>query len=208
MKAHFNLIWQLTAALGLMVLAGCSVVPEPQADLTRYYVLGDTVAESGTSKTSSGLVIGLSNVQLPAYLDKGAVVVRRAGNELVYNDYARWAEPLADGLGRIVRGQLLASPRVSRVFTEGFPFDQKRDCDVTISIERCEGVDLGGQFVARFVATIEITSTKTGGGVLGRKVFAAPETAWDGRDYGALVQMLGQAAASLGDEVVATLPEK
>ena len=208
MNASFTKLWQMTAALGLLGSFGCSVVPEPQADLTRYYVLGDTVTVSESTPMGSGLVVGLTKVELPTYLDKGAVVVRHAENELVYNDYARWAEPLADSLGRIMQGRLMASSRVTRVFTEGFPFDKKRDCDVSVGIQRCEGIDLDGRFVARFVATIEITSTGSNGAVLVRKVFAAPETEWDGRDYGALVQRLTQAASSLGDEVVAALPPK
>jgi uncharacterized protein len=205
MKAYFKQIWQLSAVLGFVVLAGCSVVPEPQADLTRYYVLGDTVAVSETAEIGSGLVVGLRKVELPAYLDKGTVVVRHAENELVYNDYARWAEPLTDGLSRVVRGRLLASPRIARVFTEGFPFDQPRDCDVSITIQRCEGMDIAGDRSAKFSAVIEITATNPMGRVISRKIFTAPATQWDGRDYGALVQMLSQAVAALGDEVVAAL---
>lgn len=191
--------------MGMAALAGCSVVPEPQADLTRYYVLAEPVAEVASVPAVEGLKVGLLKVQIPPYLDKGVVVVREGENELVYNDYARWAEPLADSMTRMLRGRLLASPQVARVFTEGFPFDQKRDYDVAVHIQRCEGAQIGGRFVARFVATIEITSPEANARVIARKVFAAPETEWDGRDYGALVEALTQAASSLGDEVAKAL---
>lgn len=204
MKTRFAAHWILLA--GLLALAGCSVVPEPQADLTRYYVLAGSPVSA--TPTENGLKLGLKKIILPPYLEKGSIVIRRGENELTYNDYARWAEPLEDGVARLVRNHLLANPRVGRVFTEGFPFDQDRDFDVAITINRCEGVSQGGLTVARFAAVVEITAPSAEGKLVSRRTVGPLEVAWDGRDYGALVQALSKAVGSLGDEILAALPAR
>lgn len=206
MKTRFAAQWMLLA--GLLGLAGCSVVPEPQADMTRYYVLAGSPAATMATPAENGITLGLKKITLPPYLEKGSIVIRRGDNELTYNDYARWAEPLEDGVARLVRNHLLASPRVSRVFSEGFPFDQERDFDVAITINRCEGVRQGGLTAARFAAVVEITAPSADGNLVARRTFGPVEVSWDGRDYGALVQALSNAVGSLGDEILASLPAK
>jgi uncharacterized lipoprotein YmbA len=204
MKTRSAAFWMLAGLLGF---AGCSVVPEPQADRTRYFVLSEPTAIPATP-VANPLVLGLKHVTLPAYLDKGSIVVRRRGNEIAYNDLARWAEPLGAGLERLVRNHLLASPKVGRVLGEGFPFDQKRDYDIAITIGRCEGVRAGGNETARFAATVEITAPGDNGRVVARRSFGPVDTAWDGEDYGAVVEALSAAVGALGDDILAALPER
>lgn len=205
MKTRFAASWILLA--GLLGLAGCSIVPAPQADLTRYYVLTGAAAPAVSPAAGAGLRIGLKTITLPPYLQKGAIAVRRGENELAYNDAARWAEPLADNIADLVRGRLLADGRIARVFTEGFPFDQERDYDVAVSVNRCEGAQSSGAEVAQFSAVIEITAPADGR-LVTRRVFGPLETPWDGRDFSALVQALSSAVDALGDEIVAALPAK
>ena len=205
MKTRFAQ-WMLLA--GSLALAGCSVVPEPQADRTRFYVLSASQVAETAVFAQDGFTLGLKKITLPSYLAKGSIVIRQGAHELTYNDYARWAEPLEDGVARLVRNSLLASPRVNRVFTEGFPFDQERDYDVAIMIHRGEGVRQNDWTVARFAATVEITSPKADGKVVTRRMFGPVEVAWDGRDYGALVQAISDAVTAMGDEIVSMLPAR
>lgn len=204
MKTRFASCCLLLA--GLLTLVGCSVVPEPQADLTRYYALGGPVEP--VAPEGQGLIIGLYKVQLADYLDKGSIVVRRSSSELAYNDYARWAEPLSAGITRLVRGRLLASPRIGRVFAEGFPFDQKRDYDVKITINQCEGVRERGTSAGRFSAIVEVSRPGENGALVARYAVSPTDTDWDGRDYGALVDSLSRAIADLGDQIVTALPAR
>lgn len=193
----------------MVALAGCSIIPEPQTDPTHYFVLTGAGLDAGDLHAHEGqLVLGLKTVQLAPYLDKSCVVVRRGENQLVYNDYMRWAEPLADGITRVLRDRLLASPKVERVFAHPFPFNQRRDYDVAINVVRCEGVQEGGRSLARFAVMLEITTPGDNSTVVTRKVFAAPDRTWDGHDYAALVQMLSDDVNALSGEVVASLPEK
>lgn len=192
---------------GLMLLAGCSVIPEAQPDPTRFYVLTEKANVAGAVQTpADGLRIGLRPVALPAYLDKGALVVRQGEHEVDYRDYARWAEPLAAGIARVLAAQLLSDPAVARVQLHPFPFDQERDCDIAVSIVRCEGVTGDGPPRARFAARVEITTTGEEVHVLARRMFVAPDQPWDGTDHAALVQAFSAAVWGLGDEITAALP--
>ena len=112
-------------ALCLLVLAGCNVIPPPQADSTRYYTLASPALDTPVARPTSGtLRLGLKAVDVAPYLKKGDLVVRRGENELVYDDYARWAEPLETSIARAVRACLLADAKTGRVFAYPFPFDQ------------------------------------------------------------------------------------
>lgn len=214
MKATY--LWKSPRLAGWLLLgvllsaAGCSIVPEASSDPTRYYVLTGPGFRQGAAAERGSLRLGLKAVELSPYLRKGTLVVRKGSNELVYNDYARWAEPLEAGISRAMRAQLMASPVVGRVFVYPFPFDQERNYDIAVNVIRCEGVKgNGGDAVARFTAVVEITTAGEGGGqVVARKVFHAPDAAWDGKDYGALAEALSAGVGALCEDLVAALPEK
>ena len=100
MKTFPALSW--FAALGLsLAVAGCNLIPPPAPDPTRYYVLTSPEPEPAVTRVAQGSVrIGLRAVELAPYLRKGVLVVRHGENELVFDDFARWGEPLEAGIGR------------------------------------------------------------------------------------------------------------
>jgi uncharacterized lipoprotein YmbA len=199
-----------STVLCLLILAGCNIIPPPQADATRYFTLASPALDDPAAQPVHGtLRLGLKPVDVAPYLKKSVIVVRRGENELVYNEYARWAEPLDASIARAVRTRLLADAKIARVFAHPFPFDQERDFDVAIGVTRCEGVQLGAvTAVVRFVATVEITSAGTADEVVARKTFAIPDAVWDGKNYAALARALSDAVGALSQEVAAALPEK
>lgn len=195
-------------ALACLVGAGCSVLPAPPVDPTRYYVLnGPSLDAAGIGNHGGPVRVGLKAVDIAPYLRKPMIAVRRDANELVYDDYTRWAEPLEASVARIVQTRLLAAPGVGRVYVAPLSFDQHRDFDVAVSVVRCEGVS-GDRPVARFAALIEVTTGGDEPQVVVHKVFAAPDVPWDGRDYAALARALSQGIAALSEEIVAALPER
>lgn len=196
----------LAAAL-LALLAGCNLIPPPQADPTHYYVLnGPSLTDTGAA--GGKLRLGLRPLELAPYLRKGAIVVRLGGNELLYKDDARWGEPLEAGISRTLRAQLLTQPNVARVFTPPYPADQDRDYDIAVNVLHCEGAtDSAGKSSVKFSAMIEITSVKNPGLVVARRIFNAPDAAWDGRNYSALAESLSTAIAALSTETVSALPD-
>ena len=210
MKNSLSQKWILIAtAIIALAVSGCSVVPEASADLTRYYVLTNTQDDGqSTAVVDEGLKLGLKSVEVSRYLDKGSLVVLHGTNELVYNDYARWAEPISEGVGRIMRARLLDEPKVSRVFVDSFPFDQSRDYDISINVTHCEGAINGGAGEVRFAAVVEITTTGDDAQVIARTEFTAPLQSWGGRDYSELTQLLSESVALLCDNLAASLTER
>lgn len=195
-------------ALAGLGLAGCSVLPAPPADPTRYFVLtGPSLNDEGVRNFGGTLKVGLKAVDIAPYLRKPTIAVRRGTHEVIYDDYIRWAEPLETGVARIVQARLLAAPGIGRVYLAPLSFDQERDYDVALNLIRCEGVT-GGQTVARFAATVEVTTSGDNPQVVLRKVFQAPDVEWDGQDYAALARALSAGVAAMCEEIVAALPEK
>ncbi len=186
--------------LGLF-LAGCGgIIPPPQADPTRYFVL--TGPSPGPAATGGQLRVGLRTVELAAYLKSPDMIVRQGTNELMLQDYARWGEPLEAGIGRLLRDGLRTADRVGRVYPQPFPLEAERDCDVAVTVLRCEG---STDRTARFAATIEITRASDGR-LLARRTYVAPDARWDGRNFDQLAGLLSADVEGLGREIVAALP--
>lgn len=205
----------VSAVVAVLTLSGCSFLPKPAPDPTRHYVLtGPAPAVPNADAKQGALKVGLRSVQIAPYLDAKSMIVRRGDNEIDYRDYARWAEPLANGINRMLVARLHVSDRVGRVFPQPYPFDVARDVDVSVSVLRCEGRVLpDGRSVASFMCALEIVRVgdkpgAAGGEVLLRKVFEAPETEWPEGDYAALAAILSDDVAKLADTIIAALPSK
>jgi len=197
-------------ASAVLAWSGCSLLPAPKSDPTRYYVLtGQSLELAQPAKAEGGLVLGVKRIEIAAYLNGKDMVVRAAGNEIAYQSFARWAEPLTVSISRAISGRLASADKVARVYPQPFPFEVERDYDVAIRVFRCEGErKTDGATVASFSALVEVTEAKTGGAVVMRKVFVAPPVRWDGRDFGALAAALSEDVSALGAEVAAALPAK
>lgn len=207
---------RLIVAAGLsalvLSLAGCSLLPAPQTDPTRYYVLTAgslPEAETAEKAAESGLVLGLKRIEIVPYLNGKDMVVREGGNEIAYQSFARWAEPLTTSISRALTATLVHSEKVGRVYPQPFPFDVERDYDVSVRVLRCEGDRRSdGRTGARFSALVEVTEAKAGGTVVLRKEFIAPEGEWNGKDFGKLASALSESINALGTDLAAALPAK
>lgn len=197
-----NLLCVLLA--GALALGGCSIVPEPKADPTRHYVLA-TYAGDGERAAAAAIpagkpVIGLRTVELPAYLlARKSIAVRQGRNEIVYHEYARWAEPLEDGIQRIVSERLLSSGAISGIAL--LPGRAARSYDLIIRVLECEGAGSSVHFVAEY----ELSAP--GGAIIGgTRKFVAPAVAWDGKDFAALAKALGDAVTALAADIAKNVP--
>jgi hypothetical protein len=198
--------FRLLLLAGCLAAAGCdSILPPPQVDPTRYYVLSGG-GETGVPAAAGTLRLGLRTVDLAGYLQGRPMVVRHGANELLIEDFHRWAEPLGDGVARAVRARLQADPAVGTVALQPFAFDAERDYDVAISVLHCEGSTVGDRGFASFAAVFEIRVPGPAPRVVARRVFVAPDAAWDGRDFGQLASLLSNDVDALGNAIAAALP--
>ncbi len=77
--------------------------------------------------------LGIGPVTLPDYLDRLQVVTRGASSGLAVSDTERWAEPLHEGLARVLDRNLAALLDTQRIVR--FPWPAAAAPDVQVSVE-------------------------------------------------------------------------
>ena len=197
------------AVLFGLAVSACSVLPQAAADPTRYYVLnGPGPNESSGRIATQGVALAIRSLELPNYLrSTKSMVVRKGNNEVRYEEYARWAEPIEAGLTRALKERLAEAAGVRSVSTFPPMGGETRQFDVRIRVLRCEGGTSGaGRPVALFAVAYEFSKPEADGVVVLRKVFTAPEAAWDGNDFAELAQRLSDGVALLAAEIASNLP--
>lgn len=99
-------------------LPGCLGLGSGSAP-TRSYVLTALAPPAPQGAAPAGLGrLGVLPAQVPRYLDRPQLVTGPPGNEVVLEDLDRWAEPLAEGITRVLVVNLeshLAGVRVERL---------------------------------------------------------------------------------------------
>jgi len=118
-----------------VLLAGCSILPEPKPVHYRYLVLEAMTPMPGPPR-AAGTTVELRGVELPSYIDVDAVVTRVDANEIGFSHDELWGEPLATALPRI-----LALDLGSRLAADGVdlePAGSQADASIDVMIRRFE----------------------------------------------------------------------
>ena len=178
---------RLLSATALALLAGCNVLPTPQADTVRNFTLSSPAATTPVADA-----VNVRPVLLAGHLHGRAMAVRIAANEVIYLEDARWAEPLDEAITQLLRGRLA---------TVG------GGAVVNVTLQRCELVRSEDNSV-QLAATYSIAAAPGGAGAVRRGAFTATPRKWDGKDYGALVGLLRDAVGELGDALAAAVEKK
>lgn len=163
------------AGAALALLAGCSILPEPQADPVRYFTLTEPVAAAPAG------AVQVRPVQLAGHLRNRALAVRVGEHEVIYLEHARWAEPLDEAVTQVLRARLGA---------------ETGEATITVQIQRCELVRSEANAV-QVAATYEIR--RVGGGPVRSGAFTSSARTWDGRNPADLVAQLRAALGELAD---------
>jgi uncharacterized lipoprotein YmbA len=194
----------VTCLLICLALTSCSLLPEPQTDPTRFYVLATDAAR--TSPPANGPVVHLREVELASYLRTRPIIVRRGENEIEFREFAVWGEPLELGVARVLREELLARGAASAVVSSSVRRTAGgADLDLSVRVLACEGGP-GGTVAFRAVWELAKTESKTT--ALARGDFRAADLRWDGKNEASLVAQLSQAIAGLAAEISAALAAK
>lgn len=130
-------------ALLIALLASCGTTPQ-----STHYLLTATLDEIPTSQSPA---IGVGPIEIPEYLNRNTLVYRDGGNELRIDQQSRWAEPLEDGISRVVSLNLAGLLNTENVRTH--PWHPKRlpDYGVKIRVLRMDAMDLAAVLVAEWV---------------------------------------------------------
>ena len=194
----------LAASIGL---ASCAV-----SDPTQFYTLAPagnrSTAPRATASTQRSTVpgtgtvgIGVGPVILPGYLDRSQIVTRTSADQVELSMFHRWAEPLEEGISRILAEEIGARVPTERIVT--FPwrgvvartiqyqvvvavlrFDGRPGGDVTLDARwRILGRD-GDELALRRSTVIEAAA---------------------GRGYESLVAAMTRALVTLGQEIAAEI---
>ena len=107
----------LTAALTLaLLLAGCGTSPP-----NNYYLLSAHQFSAISGETPS---VGVGPIEIPAYLDRKSMVYNRQGNALQVASLDLWAEPLVNGVERVMVLNLAGLLNTQDV--QSFPWHSQR----------------------------------------------------------------------------------
>lgn len=118
---HLNTGWLLALAL---LLAGCGSTPT-----NNYYVLTAAEGKAPSGQTPS---LGIGPIRIPEYLNRNGLVYQHNGNKLQIAQFERWAEPLEEGVIRVVSlnlARLLDTENVRQ-----FPWNPDRAPDYGVKI--------------------------------------------------------------------------
>jgi uncharacterized lipoprotein YmbA len=76
--------------------------------------------------------IGISKILIPSYLDKPQIITLISDNEIIQDEFNRWAEPIEECILRVLRDRI--NQKCDQVKIVIFPFDKHIDIDYKIKI--------------------------------------------------------------------------
>ncbi len=194
--------WGWLFLAGGLLLGGCKIVPEATTDPTRFYVLSPAAVAPMATETKLPAV-HLRPVELASYIKAKPLIVRRGDNEIEFREYARWGEPLEQGIGRVLREELLARGAAGTVLAAGMrAYNVDYDYELTVRVLACEGTANGGVL---FHAVWELATTGTVPKIAAHGDFHAENLKWDDKSESSLAAQLSKAVSDLSGEIAAGL---
>jgi hypothetical protein len=113
----------------LLLLAGClNLAPKP--DPTQFFLLTASPPSQGTRV---GPTIGIRRVTLPDYLDQSQLVTRIGPEQVEFLAAARWAEPLATQMTRILANDIASAAGLAEVPV--YPWVRNRTPSFVVSVK-------------------------------------------------------------------------
>jgi uncharacterized lipoprotein YmbA len=164
--------------------AGCAW-PSAKPDPTQFFVL-ETRPEPSSSEARP--TVELVEVDVPGYLQNPRIAVRSQENRIEYDEYRRWAEPLQQGIARILKENLAETADVEQA-----PLARPAELRLRIRLTAFEGLRQPGGGSIRATAAWELRRGAKGAPIRGQ--FESAPASWDGKDYGRLAMLLSGALA-------------
>lgn len=175
-----------------VVLMGCGSSPEP-----RFYTLsaGGITASNRNEKAVAEYSVAVGPVTLPEIVDRPQLVIRIGVNQVALLDDHRWAEPLRNGIPRVVAENLAQLLGARQVVT--YPYNVSFDPEyrVLLDIQRFDSAP--GQTVT-IDALWAVRRVPDGQPKTGRSLV---RESTGGEDYDALVAAHSRALATVSRDI-------
>lgn len=185
----------LLSLLGLLNTGACKATPP-----TNFYVLtsrADEDVQAG-SREETGTLLGIGPIELPDYLDQPQIVTRSSPNALRLAEFDQWAEPLGQGITRVLAENLAQQLVTERIALFPWKRADAVDMQVAVRITRFESVSDQALLTAEWRLV-----SPAGVDVLTRRssfVEALPDS-----DYASKVAALSRTLSGLSDEIAQAL---
>lgn len=183
--------------LALWGAAGCSL----RSPLPRAYVLAPA-SPAVLPAPGRGPAVGVGPVMIPGYLDRTAIVVRAAGDEVRLSEDHRWAESLKDGVARVVAENLAGMIPTDAIAVYPWKTPWAIQYRVALEIMRFDG-PLGGPLIL----SARWRLLDGAGRELVLRAVNLSEPASDGT-YGALVSAQSRLLARLSQDIAAEIKSR
>ncbi len=197
----------LLGALAFCALSGCALL-QSHSDPTRFYVLTSQTKQPicATENEFKQWKVGLRPMKLSAYLRNRSIVIRTGTNQIQFADFDRWAEPLDQGISRVIKEDLSSARNVESVAMNSRG-DDTLDYEVAIRVLAFEGMRAEqGKNSIHFAVTWEARAVGTNSTAIKHGGFADDAADWDGKNYGQLAAQLSKAIADASKTLAADLP--
>jgi len=180
----------------------CAVLPlgfvACRSEPTTFYLLTPVQDSDDGSDTQSaaGPLIGVGPIVVPHYLDRPQIVLRATGGAVTLGEFDRWAEPIQDGLARVLGENLAVMVPTNQVTV--FPWRRATavDYQVVVQLIALDADAEGNVFLAARWAVMG-----PGGNVeLLRRQSRLTQPA-DTKNYSDIVMAMSRAVASLAGEI-------
>ncbi len=191
----------------LGLVAGCSLpLPQAQSDATKFYVLSATDAGGPAADVAGRPAVRIRPIDLASYLRSRPMAVRHGPNEIEFREFARWGEPLEQGIARVLREDLLAHHAASAVQIGALrPSEfQEVPFELNIRVLAAEG-DAGG--AVNFEAVWQLVNTADSASVVASGDFRSTSLRWTPRHEASLAAALSRAVDELAANIGAHLPK-
>jgi hypothetical protein len=116
----------------LLAMAGCTGTSKPST----FYLLKTLPEPEAGAPVQGGVSVAVGPISLPAYLDRLPMAAAGDGHVLSVDEFHRWAEPLKDGISRVLAENLAILLKTANVYVYPHRRGVTVDCQVEIAVSR------------------------------------------------------------------------
>ncbi len=178
----------------LLLLTGCAA-----SQPSKFYLLTPLPNSAGTGAIPDGKsrhTVGVGLVELAPYLDRPQIVTRTKKNELLLDEFHRWAEPLKDNFARVLTDNLSILLSGDQMAVYPWTPSVPTDFHVTVEVAR---FDTGPEGTTSLAARWRILAAGKETVLASKRAsFSEPVNPLD---YGAIVSAMSHALADLSREI-------